>query len=328
MEVTKSKPFQGKNIREFFLGEKKPFVEKREINWPLVKRAAIAILVFGVVGLLVMPASKEEAKTFHEKVDHVKSTLEQRNEMNPTDDTVNQIARGKVDSRSVPDSLDHLYAPSGGGSVGGPKQKGSNSSMILTRGGLDSHTQLPPGTRIRVRLLERVTVANQAIPVIGLVTGDVEHENGAAIQTGSKLYGEITFDESTERGSVNFRSIRMPDGRERQISGIAVSLDGQSGIEGKIHSEALKNSIGQTLTRFIGAYADGSMERGSFGGNPGGASNGLKNAIAETAKDRAEVLGESLSQEKKWLELPSGSEFLMVLNQAFTFREPGAFHGE
>ena len=327
MEVKKSSPFQGKNLREFFLGEKKPFVEKREVNWALVKRASVALLVFGIVGLLIMPAPKEEAKTFHEKVDQVKSTLEQKNEMNPTDDTINQMARGKVDSRSVPSSLDHLYAPSGGG-AGGSEQKGASSSMILTRGGLDSHTQLPPGTRIGVRLLERVTVAGQAIPVIGLVTGDVEHESGTAIPSGSKLYGEVTFDESTDRGSVNFRSIRLPDGRERQISGVAVSLDGQAGVEGKIHSEAVKNTMGQTLTRFIGAYADGSMERGSFGGNPGGASNGLKNAIAETAKDRAEALGESMSQEKKWLELPSGSEFLMVLNQAFTFREPGAFHGQ
>lgn len=330
MEVSQKKKFQLPNIREFFLGDKKPFVDKRDVNWSKIRRIAILLLVAALGWILVMPSPKEVASTFHEKVDTIKSPSEQKNEMTPTDQALNQMAQGSVNTRSVPCSLDYLYADGGGNRGGGGGTSGGSgnpSSMILTRAGMDSHTQLPPGTRVRVRLLSSITVNQQAIPLIGLVSSDVPHENGVAIESGAKLYGDVTFDESSERGAVVFRSIRLPDGRERQISGIALSLDGQAGVEGKVHSERLKTAIGQTITRFVGAYAEGSMERGALGGQPGGASNGLKNAIAETAKDRAEDFGKSLSEERKWLELPGGSEFLLVLNQPFTFREPGAMGG-
>ena len=104
-------------------------------------------------------------------------------------------------------------------------------------------------------------------------------------------------------------------------------MDGQVGVEGRIHSDAIKNTIGETITRFIGAYAQGSIQQGSLGAAPGGSENGLKNAVAETANARADAWGEDLKKEKKWIELEAGTESYAVLTQSFVFRDPGATYG-
>ena len=64
-----------------------------------------------------------------------------------------------------------------------------------------------------------------------------------------------------------------------------------------------------------------------MGAAPGGAENGLKNAVAETAKARADTWAEDLKKEKKWIELEAGAESFAVLNQPFSFRDPGATYG-
>ena len=112
-------------------------------------------------------------------------------------------------------------------------------------------------------------------------------------------------------------------GGDRQFLAVSVDQDGQVSVQGKIHSEVLKNTAGQTLTRFVAAYAEGSIQRGALGSNPGGDDNGWKHAVAETAKDRADKWAEDLKKEKKWIELKSGTEFFAVLKEPFTFRDPG-----
>jgi hypothetical protein len=69
------------------------------------------------------------------------------------------------------------------------------------------------------------------------------------------------------------------------------------------------------------------MNTGAFGANQGGHENGLRNAVAQTATDRANAMGEELQKERKWIELQSGSETFAVLNQPFTFRDAGATNG-
>jgi type IV secretory pathway VirB10-like protein len=165
------------------------------------------------------------------------------------------------------------------------------------------------------------------MPVMGIVAHEVVHEDSLAIPEGAKVLGDVSFDDSSERAQISWRSIIFPDGRERPLSAVGVGRDGQLGVEGKVHSDALKNTIGQTVTRFIGAYAEGSMSRGQFGAAEGGHDNGVKNAIAETAKDRAEAWAEDMRKERKWIELDRGAESLVVLNQPFVFRDPGATHG-
>lgn len=323
MEVTALRD----RISRALLKDALPLTKKRDVNWSVVKKIAGVGIVGAVLVVLLLPSPKEEQTTFHEKTESGATTTNQEN--NPTQDTLQQLQAARTNVAAVPQSLDYLYQGGSGGSgyssSGGSRDR--SSTMILSRGGVDSRTQLPSGSRISVRLVQTAIVANQAMPVIAVVAKDVIQEDSLAIPQGAKLFGDVTFDDGSERAQVNWKSIQFPDGRERQLSAIGIGRDGQVGVEGKIHSDAAKNTVGQTLTRFIGAYAEGSMQRGALGANQGGDDNGLKNAVAATAEDRAEAWAEDMKKERKWIELKAGAEFYAVVTQAFVFRDPGAING-
>lgn len=317
------------NLKNSFLKESKPFTSKRDVKWSKVYGWSIGALLLVVVVILAWPSSRPEQETFHEKAEHGSLPQTKISENNPSDEALRQFQDSRSNAQQVHGSLDYLYrpdSPSGTGGGGG-SSRDRNSSMILSRGGTDTRTQLSPGTRVTIRLTGNTTIANQGMPVVGIVSQDVSSENGIAIPSGSKVLGDASFDDESERAAINWRSIILPDGRERQFSAIGIDRNGQAGIGGNIHSDGVKNAVGQTLTRFVGAYAAGSMNTGAFGANQGGNTNGLRNAIAQTATDRANAMGENLQKERKWIELQSGSVTIAVLNQPFSFRDAGATYG-
>lgn len=325
------KEVQVGGFQNYFLKEPKPFTSKREVNWPKVQTWAVGVMAVVIVGIMVMPTSQPDQDKFHEQAE--KGSLAQTvpKENDPTQETIRQFQESQASVQQVHGSLDYLYrpdAPTGsGGGRGGSSSPDRNSSMILSRGGTDSRTQLNSGVRVTIRLSSKVTIANQAMPVVGIVTQDVASDSGTAIQSGSKVLGDAAFDSDSERASITWRSIILPDGRERPFSAVGVGRDGQIGVGGRLHSDGVKNAVGQTLTRFVGAYAAGSMNTGAFGANQGGNENGFRNAVAQTATDRANAMGEELQKERKWIEIDGGTETIAILNQPFMFRDAGATYG-
>ena len=316
-------------LKQYFLKEAKPFTTKREVNWSKVKIVSGCVLVLAILVIMCIPTTKQEETIFHEKAEAGTLNQIKTTENDPTQETIKQLKDSQVNLQQVHGSLDYLYQPSSvrGSSGGTNSGRDRTSAMILSRGGTDSRTQLSSGTKVIIRLNGKTTIAGQAMPVVGIVTSDVPSESGIAIPSGSKVLGEASFDSDNERASVLWRSIILPGGRERPFSAVSMGGDGQIGVDGNVHSDGLKNATGQTLTRFVGAYAAGSMSTGMFGANQGGKSNGIKNAIAQTATDRANAMGESLQKERKWIELQSGAETIAVLNQPFTFRDVGTMNG-
>jgi type IV secretory pathway VirB10-like protein len=316
-------------FKNYFLKEPKLFTSKREVNWSKVQTWAISFVAALIIGIMVIPSSEPDQETFYEKAERGSLAKALPAENDPTQETIRQLQESQVNVRQIPGSLDYLYrlnGPTGSGS-GGRSGQDRSASMILSRGGTDARTQLSAGTRVSIRLSGKVTMSNQGMPVVGIVSNDVSAESGIAIPSGSKVLGDASFDEESERASISWRSIILPDGRERPFSAIGVNRDGQVGVNGKVHSDGVKNAVGQTLTRFVGAYAAGSMNTGAFGANQGGNENGLRNAVAQTATDRANAMGEELQKERKWIKLQSGAETFAVLNQPFTFRDAGATYG-
>ncbi len=317
------------DFTNFFLKEAKPFTSKREVKWSKVYGWAIGSLVLCIFLIMLWPDSTPDQEIFHERTEKGSLTQIDNSKNDPSDETLRQFQESRTNAQSVHGSLDYLYKPdapasNGGGNGSSPDR---NSSMILSRGGSDSRTQLSPGTRISIRLSGNTTIANQGMPVVGIVTQDVSSDSGIAVPSGSKVLGDASFDEDAERASINWRSIILPDGRERPFSAVGVDSNGQVGVGGNIHSDGMKNAVGQTLTRLVGAYAAGSMSSGMFGANQGGNANGIRNAIAQTATHQANEMGETLQKERKWIELKGGSQTIAVLNQPFLFRDAGATHG-
>ncbi len=327
MEIAKIQ----ERLSSLVLKDALPFTKKRDVNWKIVGNVSIIGIIGAVIAILILPPPKSSQKIFYEKSDGRTSSQDATSsdkktphENNPTEDALAQLQNAKGQAGSVPTSLDHLYGSSGAASSSSSNR---NSPMVLSRGGLDSKTQLPPGTRFAILLEQSMTLDSHSMPIIATVNKEVVQEDGIAIPKGSKIYGDASFDDASERVQVNWKSVQFPNGIMKAISGIGVGSDGQVGIEGEVHSDGVKNTVGQTLTRFIGAYAEGSMQRGALGSNPGGEDNGLKNAVAETAKDRANSWAENMKKERKWVQLKAGSQCFAVVTQAFQFRDPGATYG-
>lgn len=316
------------SFKEYFLMEAKPFTSKREINWGKVKFTSCLFVSLLIVVLLCSPSGEQEQREFYQKAEKGVINNSHTAESDPTQETIKQLQESQVSMRQVHSSLDHLYravAPSGLSNRGSTTDH--NSSMILSRGGTDTKTQLSSGTRMTIKLTDQVTVENQSMPLVGIVSKDICNESGIAIPKGAKVLGDVSFDEGSERASIIWRSIILPDGRERPFSALGIGRDGQIGISGRVYSEGMRNAVGQTLTRFVGAYASGSMNTGAFGANQGGHVNGLRNAIAQTATDQANEIGENMQKERKWIELRRGLDTTAVLNQPFAYRDPGVLHG-
>lgn len=308
-----------------------PFTKKRDVKWSFIGRSLAIALVGVVVLVLFLPAPRKDQKIFYEKSDGRAVPADTKPdktpyENNPTEDTLAQLQSAKGQAGAVPKSIPALSGNSANGGTSG-QTPNRNSAMVIARGGLDSKTQLPPGTKIPAQLDQSMTLDNHSVPIIATVGSDVVQEDGTAIPQGAKLYGDASLDTESERVQVNWKSIQLPNGAMKPLAAIAIGADGQVGIEGIIHSDAVKNTVGQTLTNFIGAYAQGSMQTGMFGQNPGGSENGLKNAIAQTAQNRASSMAENMKKERTWCELQAGASLAVVLTQSFQFRDPGATYG-
>lgn len=293
---------------KLFFAEKVPFSDKRDVNWRAVKWTAIGLVLTFVLVVLVIPSNPEPQGDSEVAA----AAPTKPRELEPQQDL----------GASSKDLSAYYRKPSNGGGQEPPSRQGT---MIVGRSGLDYRTQLPPGSRIPVKLLQGAIVSSESMPIVGIVTADVEQETGVAIEKGSKLYGEASFDDSGDVATVTWTSIQMAGGRERQLSAIGVSLSGHVGVQGNIHSKRAQNVAGGMISRFIGAYAEGSMSRGLLGFSQGGSENGLKQAVAETAKDQADSYASDLKKEKRWIELEAGTDCLAVLKQPFAFRDPGAY---
>ncbi|HLE11835.1 MAG: hypothetical protein A2504_00555 [Bdellovibrionales bacterium RIFOXYD12_FULL_39_22] len=314
--------------KKLFLKAPKPFSSRQEINWKSIGSVAGFCVFLFVVVVLILPEKPKDELDFHETAT-IEDIPKKAERLTATEDTLAQLQSTNGYSRSVAEPLTAYGegAKSQGGSGGEGSNRDRNTSMILAREGASAKGKLPLGSRIIFKIAEAMTIAKDAMPVVGVVVKDTIYENSVAIPEGAKLYGEISFDDSNERAKINFQSIIFPNGRERTISAIGIGADGRIGIDGDVHSEILKNLMGHTITRFVGAYAEGAMTRGQMGASSGGHANGLKNAVSETAKDYAEGFGEEMKKEQKWIELPAGTMAEAVLNQGFIFKDPGAVNG-
>lgn len=293
-----------KSLKDRFLKEPVPFSDKRDVNWPFVRNVSYCVVGIMVVVLLLVPGGNPEME-FSNREDQVQERSV------PT-----TIPEASV--RATQTTPNYSYKD-----VSNKNAIEHQSAMVIAREGSDAATSLQPGAKVRLRLLENVIVGSQPIPVIAITVEDLVVESGSAIPRGSKVFGDASFDKDLRRALITWKSVQFPGGRLRPFEALAASLGGHPGLEGTIHSEALKNAIGHTMTRFAGAYAEGSMEKSPLLGSKGGHENGVKNAIAETAKDQADRYADSLKKERVWIELSSATEFYGLLTQAFRFRDPG-----
>ena len=274
---------------------------KRDFNRKSVVTFLSIVGVIFIVIMLVSP-SKEDRKFREVEANKVLQKASNSNAANQA---------------STKNSKSGVWSYSGSSkSFGGGQQPNLNSSMLVqAKSGGNAGLQFSQGSKLRVRLSDKFSASDSSVPVIATVTEDVTTDYGMTIFSGSQVYGEATYSKSSERAEITFKQLVMTSGEIKPIQAKAVGFDGKQGIEGNVESNVMQTSFGQVVTSFVGGLAAGSVERDLLGNSKGGLTNGLLNAVAETARSKAEKYGESLKEEKVWINVSEGVEFDVVLDQ-------------
>lgn len=294
--------------------------EKKEVNFKSFK-----ILLFGGVLIFILVTfllPTEQDIEFSQKM--VAST--EKAHTDEAEDLKNDPNQNLATQmwNSSSNGLRNVYSNSSGGGSG--NQINYNTSMIVGAKNGNAKTQLRPGIRIPLRILDKFVVSQESVPILAESILDSTTDSGLRLPAGSRFYGEASFQKGSERAAIQFRQISLPSGEIKSISGIAVGKDGQPGVAGDVHSDGAKNTMGSLITTFIAGYATGSMETDVLGRSKGGVENGLKAAVAATAKDRANSYGEKLKTQREWIEVNMGVECDVLLSESMNLQEMGGDH--
>lgn len=293
--------------------------EKKEVNFKSFKILLFGgVLIFILVTLLL--PTEQDIEFSQRMVTATENTHADEAEDLKNDQNQNLATQMWNSSSS---GLRNVYGNSGGGSG---NQINYNTSMIVGAKNGDAKTQLRPGIRIPLRILDKFVVSQESVPILAESILDSTTDSGLRLPAGSRFYGEASFQKGSERAVIQFRQISLPSGEIKSISGIAVGKDGQPGVAGDVHSDGAKNTMGSLITTFIAGYATGSMETDVLGHSKGGVENGLKAAVAATAKDRANSYGEKLKTQREWIEVNMGAECDVLLSESMNLQQMGGDH--
>ncbi len=296
-----------KTVKGFFVKETS-FSQKKELKLTSFKWLALVALLVFVIIVLVMP--DEVPVQFSEKIEPAKTEV--------------QLVQSRETGRR--DSSVHLWAAPkrelyGSRSGEGPSVN-YNTAMVID-GGLNAKTQLHAGTRLLLRILDKVIVSQDTVPILAELIVNSETESGLKLPAGTRLYGEASFEKGSERATVTFQKISLLSGQMKTINARATGKDGQVGIPGRVYSDGTKNTAGQVLTSFVGGLAAGSVQTDLLGRSQGGISNGLLTAVSETAKIKTQAYGEKLKAEREWIEIQSNTECDALLFESMNLQTGG-----
>lgn len=297
-----------KGVKTSFIKES-AFSRKFDLNFKTIKLLAIFGIVTFVSIVFLLPT--DVPVEFAEKIE--------RPEGNKTSSEGSSEHVAKAESAQSLWAAPKIAVPRDSGG----SQVNYNTSMIVGSKSGNAKTELRSGIRVPLRLLDKVIVSQDPVPILAESILDSVSDSGLRLPAGTKFYGQASFQRGPDRAQIRFDQISLPSGQIKRISALALDKNGQPGVTGKVFSDGVKNTAGQVLTTFVGGLAAGSMQTDIMGNSKGGVENGLLGAVAATAQSRAQAYGEKLKTEREWIELNPGAECDAVLNESFKLQEGG-----
>lgn len=297
-----------KGLKKSFI-EENNFSRKIDLNFKTLKFIAICGVVIFVSVVFLLPT--DVPVEFVEKID--------RPEEKKVESANSSESSNKQESAQNLWAAPRVSIPGGSGG----NQINYDTSMIIGSKGGNAKTELRSGIRVALRLMDKVIVSQDPVPILAESILDSVSDSGLRLPAGTKFYGQAIFQRGSERAQIRFDQISLASGRIKRISALALDKSGQPGVSGKVFSDGVKNTVGQVLTTFVGGLAAGSMQTDIMGNSKGGIENGLLGAVAATAQSRAQNYGEKLKTEREWIELDPGTECDAVLNESFKLQEGG-----
>ena len=288
-------------IAGFFVKNSSDLTEKRDVNFRniFILFGCFVLTFIGIV--LYLPG--ENAAIFREVTKNVDTASHEAHPNDKKSNASNLWASPPLPTRSQ---------------MAGASQ--NTSMQVLPHGG-NSKLELHAGLHLRIQVVDKFIASSEGVPVLGRLVENATSESGISIPEGSLLYGEATYNKSLGRAAIQFRKISYPSGEIRNISANALGSDGQPGIEGRVHSDALKNSAGQFISTFVGAVASGSVQRDFIGQSQGGLKNGLLTGASQVAMVQSQKYANSLNNEREWIEVSSGTSCEAIIEQTYKMIE-------
>lgn len=296
-----------KGVKNSFV-EENSFSRKFDLNFKTIKFLAILGVVIFISVVFLLPT--DVPIEFAEKIERAPSK---------------EQGSGSAEGSNKSEPAQNLWAAPRmavpGGSGG--SQVNYNTSMVVGSKSGNAKTELRSGIRVPLRLMDKVIVSQDPVPILAESLLDSVSDSGLRLPAGTRFYGQASFQKGSDRAQIRFDQISLPSGQIKRISAMALDKSGQPGVSGKVFSDGAKNTAGQVLTTFVGGLAAGSMQTDIMGNSKGGVENGLLGAVAATAQSRAQAYGEKLKTEREWIELSPGAECDAVLNESFKLQEGG-----
>ncbi|HLB59834.1 MAG TPA: TrbI/VirB10 family protein [Bdellovibrionota bacterium] len=190
---------------------------------------------------------------------------------------------------------------------------------------MNSGNDIPPGTLLQARLVNKLVSSSKNHPVIALVTKDYFHLGILAIPKGTKLLGQSQHDEASRRIQVSFNTAVFPDQRSISFSGMALDLDddGSAGLKGRYSSRRANRIAGTLLSNFVAGFAEGMQDRdvSEFGEvtQKGSLKNAVLNGAGSTAIENSRQFADNLRETKGTITVPAGYGFFVYMEKETKF---------
>ena len=296
-----------KKIKNLFIQKKTVLTSKKDLDFKNVSIVFFCIVgIFLILGML-MPS--EDNRVFRQVAkDPMPEPIEVKND----DDQKSVNSASKIWGHGSSNFTNNQN---------GMAQVNYNTAMVIGSKNGNSRTELHAGTQLHLQIIEKFIASQEGTPVIAKLIDEVTSDSGNTIPAGALFYGEATYQQSSGRATVKFNKVSYPNGTVRDVSANVLASDGLSGLDGNVKSDSVKNSMGQVITTFVSGLAAGSVERDLMGNSKGGISNGLLQAVSETARDRAQKYGESMKDAREWIEVPAGTFCNAILQKSYKLIE-------
>jgi type IV secretory pathway VirB10-like protein len=301
--------FRKAKLDQYFLTEACPYSQKRKLNKSRVYGVGLGVGTL-VIGFILFFGGKAEKK-------QVQATEEMTRAAEKLGENGAKPNQPIADAPGL-DGFPSRYGMSRSGS----SRSYSASQLVKKGSGSISVDGMPMGSTFAARLVNTVLSSDSEAPVIAEVIDDVMPKDSLLIPRGTRAIGQASFDETATRLKVRFNTLVYPDGDQHSISGLGLLQDGSSGLLGDYHSGAFKKQAGQFIGNFVSGFANGMIDRReaqqSIPYAPGSLKNGVLNGVATSASDQAKQYSTDASNIHGYLEVPSGSVFLIYLQKEYS----------
>ncbi len=167
-----------------------------------------------------------------------------------------------------------------------PKKEGNKAEAVTKQ---SQELEISTGVKIKAHLANAIFSLNVTSPVVAVTDEDVVKDGKTIVPKDTQFLGEAGVVQTRDRVNVKFAVMVFPDGKEKRVQAMALSLDGSGGIKGKVDKQYDRSLLKATGEMVL---SGASLVLGTSRGGPISLEDELRlNASRNLADDAQQALG-------------------------------------